>query len=50
MKLEFEDRDISVSVISPDPMDTGLFYPAKCADALAYHKTVAALSNSLRLA
>ena len=41
---EFGDRGISVNAIGPGPMDTPFFYPAEGADAVAYHKTAAALS------
>ena len=42
---EFGERGISVTAIGPGPMDTSFFYPAEGADAVAYHKTAAALSN-----
>ncbi len=42
---EFGERGISVTAIGPGPMDTPFFYPAEGAEALAYHKTAAALSN-----
>ncbi|MCV3739416.1 SDR family oxidoreductase [Rhizobium sp. TRM96647] len=42
---EFGVRGISVTAIGPGPMDTPFFYPAEGADAVAYHKTAAALSN-----
>lgn len=41
---EFGARGISVTAIGPGPMDTAFFYPAEGADAVAYHKTAAALS------
>ncbi|WP_338444988.1 SDR family oxidoreductase [Pelagerythrobacter marensis] len=41
---ELGDRGISVTAIGPGPMDTGFFYPAEDDDAVAYHKTAAALS------
>ncbi|KRE08811.1 short-chain dehydrogenase [Bosea sp. Root670] len=41
---EFGARGISVTAIGPGPMDTPFFYPAEGADAVAYHKTAAALS------
>lgn len=41
---EFGERGISVTAIGPGPMDTPFFYPAEGADAVAYHKTAAALS------
>lgn len=41
---EFGARGISVTSIGPGPMDTPFFYPAEGADAVAYHKTAAALS------
>jgi len=43
---EFGARGISVNAIGPGPMDTPFFYPAEGADAVAYHKTAAALSPS----
>ena len=42
---EFGERGISVTAIGPGPMDTAFFYPAEGADAVAYHKTAAALSK-----
>lgn len=42
---EFGERGISVTAIGPGPMDTPFFYPAESADAQAYHKGAAALSN-----
>lgn len=42
---EFGERGISVTAIGPGPMDTPFFYPAEGADAVAYHKTAAALSS-----
>ncbi|MBO1042296.1 SDR family oxidoreductase [Brucella pituitosa] len=42
---EFGDRGISVTAIGPGPMDTSFFYPAEGEDAVAYHKTAAALSK-----
>ena len=41
---ELGPRGISVTAIGPGPMDTPFFYPAEGADAVAYHKTAAALS------
>lgn len=41
---EFGARGISVTAIGPGPMDTPFFYPAEEKDAVAYHKTAAALS------
>lgn len=41
---EFATRGISVTAVGPGPMDTPFFYPAEGADAVAYHKTAAALS------
>lgn len=43
---EFGERGISVTAIGPGPMDTPFFYPAEGAEAVAYHKTAAALSGS----
>ena len=37
-------RGISVTAVGPGPMDTPFFYPAEGEDAVAYHKTAAALS------
>lgn len=42
---EFGDRGISVTAVGPGPMDTPFFYPAEGRDAVAYHKTAAALSK-----
>lgn len=42
---EFGERGISVTAIGPGPMDTPFFYPAEGAEAVAYHKTAAALSG-----
>ncbi|MBA8903077.1 SDR family oxidoreductase [Phyllobacterium sp. P30BS-XVII] len=42
---EFGARGISVTAIGPGPMDTPFFYPAEGADAVAYHKSAAALSK-----
>ena len=42
---EFGERGISVTAIGPGPMDTPFFYPAEGADAVAYHKSAAALSS-----
>ncbi|MGE8941418.1 SDR family oxidoreductase [Leptospira interrogans] len=41
---EFGERGISVTAIGPGPMDTPFFYPAEEGEAVAYHKTAAALS------
>lgn len=45
---EFGERGISVTAIGPGPMDTPFFYPAESDDAVAFHKTAAALSPSSR--
>jgi NAD(P)-dependent dehydrogenase (short-subunit alcohol dehydrogenase family) len=42
---EFGERGISVTALGPGPMDTPFFYPAEGADAVAYHKSAAALSK-----
>jgi NAD(P)-dependent dehydrogenase (short-subunit alcohol dehydrogenase family) len=42
---EFGERGISVNAIGPGPMDTPFFYPAEHDDAVAYHRTAAALSK-----
>lgn len=41
---EFGARGISVTAVGPGPMDTPFFYPAEGKEAVAYHKTAAALS------
>lgn len=41
---ELGERGISVTAIGPGPMDTPFFYPAEGVDAVAYHKTAAALA------
>lgn len=41
---EFGARGISVTAVGPGPMDTPFFYPAEGEEAVAYHKTAAALS------
>lgn len=41
---EFGQRGISVTAVGPGPMDTPFFYPAEGADAVAYHRSAAALS------
>lgn len=41
---EFGARGISVTAVGPGPMDTPFFYPAEGEDAVAYHRTAAALS------
>ncbi|CPR60915.1 SDR family oxidoreductase [Mycobacteroides abscessus] len=41
---EYGERGISVTAVGPGPMDTPFFYPAEGEDAVAYHKTAAALS------
>lgn len=41
---EFGERGISVTAIGPGPMDTPFFYGQEGEDAVAYHKTAAALS------
>jgi NAD(P)-dependent dehydrogenase (short-subunit alcohol dehydrogenase family) len=45
---ELGARGISVTAIGPGPMDTPFFYPAEAAEAVAYHKTAAALSPKSR--
>ena len=42
---EFGDRGISVNAIGPGPMDTPFFYGQEKPDAVAYHKSAAALSR-----
>lgn len=42
---EFGARGISVNAIGPGPMDTPFFYPAEGGEAVAYHKSAAALSG-----
>lgn len=41
---EFGARGISVTAVGPGPMDTPFFYPAEGEEAVAYHRTAAALS------
>lgn len=41
---EFGARGISVTAVGPGPMDTSFFYGQEGADAVAYHKSAAALS------
>ena len=41
---ELGARGISVTAIGPGPMDTPFFYPAEGEEAVAYHRTAAALS------
>ncbi len=41
---EFGARGISVMAVGPGPMDTPFFYGQEGADAVAYHKSAAALS------
>ncbi|GBR04000.1 SDR family oxidoreductase [Acetobacter oeni] len=41
---EFGDRGISVNAIGPGPMDTPFFYGQEAPEAVAYHKSAAALS------
>lgn len=43
---EFGPRGISVTAVGPGPMDTPFFYGQEGADAVAYHKSAAALSPS----
>jgi len=42
---EFGARGISVTAVGPGPMDTPFFYGQEGADAVAYHKSAAALSH-----
>lgn len=42
---EFGERGISVNAIGPGPMDTPFFYGQEKPDAVAYHKSAAALSK-----
>lgn len=45
---EFGERGISVNAIGPGPMDTPFFYGQEQPEAVAYHKSAAALSNYSR--
>ncbi len=45
---EFGERGISVNAIGPGPMDTPFFYGQEQSEAVAYHKSAAALSNYSR--
>ena len=42
---EFGQRGISVTAVGPGPMDTPFFYGQESAEAQAYHKSAAALSD-----
>ncbi|MBB4805265.1 NAD(P)-dependent dehydrogenase (short-subunit alcohol dehydrogenase family) [Chryseobacterium defluvii] len=42
---EFGNRGISVTAVAPGPMDTPFFYGQENADAVAYHKSAAALGG-----
>lgn len=42
---EFGERGISVTAVGPGPMDTPFFYGQEGDDAVAYHKSAAALSS-----
>lgn len=42
---EFGDRGISVTAVAPGPMDTPFFYGQESPDAVAYHKSAAALGG-----
>lgn len=42
---EFGGRGISVAAVGPGPMDTPFFYGQEGVDAVAYHRTAAALSG-----
>ncbi|MBH1929687.1 SDR family oxidoreductase [Serratia rubidaea] len=42
---EFGERGISVNGIGPGPMDTPFFYGQESEEAVAYHRSAAALSN-----
>ncbi|MBB6369683.1 SDR family oxidoreductase [Chryseobacterium shigense] len=42
---EFGDRGISVTAVAPGPMDTPFFYGQESSDAVAYHKSAAALGG-----
>lgn len=42
---EFGDRGISVTAVAPGPMDTPFFYGQENEDAVAYHKSAAALGG-----
>jgi len=42
---EFGNRGISVTAVAPGPMDTPFFYGQESEDAVAYHKSAAALGG-----
>ncbi len=42
---EFGERGISVTAVAPGPMDTPFFYGQESPDAVAYHKSAAALGG-----
>ncbi len=46
---EFGDRGISVTAVGPGPMDTPFFYGQESDDAVAYHKSAAALGGLTKI-
>ncbi|QES87956.1 SDR family oxidoreductase [Rhizosphaericola mali] len=46
---EFGERGISVTAVAPGPMDTPFFYGQENADAVAYHKSAAALGGLTKI-
>jgi NAD(P)-dependent dehydrogenase (short-subunit alcohol dehydrogenase family) len=46
---EFGPRGISVTAVGPGPMDTPFFYGQESGDAVAYHKSAAALGGLTRI-
>lgn len=46
---EFGERGISVSAVAPGPMDTPFFYGQEAPEAVAYHKSAAALGGLTKI-
>ncbi|OUY09059.1 SDR family oxidoreductase [Acinetobacter populi] len=46
---EFGDRKISVTAVAPGPMDTPFFYGQEAPEAVAYHKSAAALGGLTKI-
>lgn len=46
---EFGDRKISVTAVAPGPMDTPFFYGQEAPEAVAYHRSAAALGGLTKI-